>query len=141
MEDEVKQTLGDQGYQKFTEYRKSIPSRKDASELESRANEAGIPLTSEQKEAVFNALNDERKNFIQGLASTAQTQATTGSPNAVQSQPNLTNNNFEQGRVNADQRALDKVGGVLSTDQFNLLVDHLNNRNSKTWGAKGVPNR
>jgi len=142
METELQQALGDQGYRQMTEYRKTIPTRSDISELAASAAASGVPLSPEQSNSLLQVLSEERNSYLQGYAN-ARSGASPASVSVAGGQvagqqaspaPDIeTIKAFEEGRVAADERALNRAAGFLSSAQADLLQQVLqsNARNSR----------
>lgn len=131
-EEELKQTLGEKAYGELSEYKKTIPSRRDVSKLEEKAASLGVPLTPEQKSSVLEIITAERtsalskyspENIKNGvpLAGTSNE----GSPTGGTPDPAAMIKAFEADQAAADQAALSKAEGILSDAQADLLLEVL----------------
>lgn len=133
-EEDLKNALGEDGYASLTDYRKTMPSRRDLSQLETRATEMGVPLTQEQKKAVFEILNAERSSVLtqyspdrvrEMIDSNVQGGQSSG---AFTPDPSKVMEAFARDQASADQRALSRAEELLSEAQSDLLLEVLRSR-------------
>lgn len=129
-EEELKRVLGEQSYGEFTEYKKTIPSRRDVAKLQERAANSGVPLTPEQKSAVLEMFTSERGNVLSKYGSKpfqsgrGKGEQSYGASN-LSSDPAAMNEAFEADQTAADQAALSRAEEILSEPQADLLLDVL----------------
>jgi len=116
VDSEIKQFLGDNNYQAYQSFEKSVPDRMTMSQFNDQF--AGTPngLTPEQQNQMIRAMSDARNNFTWSSGLNQQNLAANGDIGSVLTDDNIAKYTSEQEQF--DQQFLVKAQQILTPDQF-----------------------
>ena len=123
--DKLKATLGQEGYDQFSEYEGSVPERTAVNQFADQFNSAGTPLAESQKENLVQLMKTERD------ASPANPfDPTQNDPNTVLNllRDDATFSTWEKQQQDYQTRVLQNAAKTLSPDQVNTLKQVLDQK-------------
>lgn len=116
VDSEIKQFLGDNNYQAYQSYEKSVPDRMTMSQFSDQF--AGTPnaLSPQQQNQMIQAMSDARNNFTWTSGLNQQNLGANGDIGSMLSDDNIAK--FTAEREQFDQQFLGKAQQILTPDQF-----------------------
>jgi hypothetical protein len=115
-EDQIKQFLGDDNYQAYQSYEKTMTDRYSVSQFGDQLADTPTPLTTDEQQQLISAMSDVRNNFQW---------STDLKPHGSQTDPNFASqltddniNKFAQDQERLDQLLLDRARQILSPEQL-----------------------
>ena len=121
VDNQIKQFLGDDNYQAFQAYEKSIPDRTSVGQFNDQF--AGTPnaLTAAQQDQLVQAMSDARNNFKFTSGLNQGDSGMNGDMASLLTEDNI--NKFVQERDQFDQQFLTRAQQILSPEQLNAFQD------------------
>jgi hypothetical protein len=116
METEMKQFLGDNNYQAYQSYEKTVPDRLTMSQFNQQFSGTATALTSEQQNQMVQAMSDARNNFTWTSTLNKQDAAASGDIAGMLTDDNIAK--FTAEREQFDQQFLTKAQQILTPDQY-----------------------
>jgi hypothetical protein len=116
VDNQIKQYLGDDNYQAFQSYEKTVPDRASVGQFNDAF--AGTPnaLTSAQQDQLVQAMSDARNNFTWTSGLNRRDPGMTGDMSTLLTEDNI--NKFAQEQEQFDQQFLTRAQQILSPDQL-----------------------
>jgi hypothetical protein len=132
---QIKQSLGDDNYQAFQSYEKSVPDRTSVGQFNDQF--AGTPnaLTGAQQDQLVQAMSDARNNFTWTSGLNQKDAGMNGDMSTLLTEDNI--NKFGQEQEQFDQQFLTRAQQILSPDQFTVFQEfQKTQRNMQVTGLK-----
>jgi hypothetical protein len=120
IDNQIKQFLGDQNYQTFQTYEKTLPERMTVGQLADQLTGTATALSAEQQQQLVQAMGDVRGNF-KWTVDLSQQNAAGGDFTAMFTEANI--NTFAQEKERLDQQTLTKAQAILTPDQLTAFQD------------------
>lgn len=121
---QIKQFLGDDNYQAFQAYEKSVPDRMSVGQFSDQLAGTPTALSSDQQQQLIQAMSDARNNFKWTADLNLQNPGANGNMAAVLTENNI--NQFAQEREQFDQQFLSAAQKILSPQQFAAFEEFQN---------------
>jgi hypothetical protein len=116
VDSEIKQFLGDNNYQAYQSYEKSVPDRMTMSQFNDQFAGSPNALSPEQQSQMVQALSDARNNFTWTSGLNQQNPGANGDIGSMLTDDNIAK--FTSEREQFDQQFLGKAQQILTPDQF-----------------------
>jgi hypothetical protein len=131
---QIKQFLGDDNYQAFQSFEKSVPDRMSVNQFRDQLASSGTPLTPAQESQLVQAMTDTRSSFT--FTTDFSNRKAAGEDWAsMLNEDSLSK--YEQEKAQYDQQVLTKAGQFLSPDQVTALTQFSEaQRNMQMVGMK-----
>ena len=121
---QIKQFLGDDNYQAFQAYEKTVPDRMSVGQFNDTLAGTPTALSSDQQQQLAQAMSDARNNFKWTADLNMQNLGANGDMASVLTEDNI--NKFVQEREQFDQQFLATAQKILSPEQFTAFQDFQN---------------
>jgi len=121
---QIKQMLGDDNYQAYQTYEKTVPDRMSVSQFSDEFAGTPAALSAGQQEQLIQAMSDARNNFNWTSELNQQNPGMNGDMSSLLTEDNI--NKFVQEREQFDQQFLSKAEQILSPEQFAAFKDFQN---------------
>ena len=121
---QIKQMLGDDNYQAYQTYEKTVPDRMSVSQFSDEFAGTPTALSAGQQEQLIQAMSDARNNFNWTSELNQQNPGMNGDMSSLLTEDNI--NKFVQEREQFDQQFLSKAEQILSPEQFAAFKDFQN---------------
>ncbi len=125
IDDQIKQFLGNENFQVFQAYEKTVPERMTLSMFNDQQGSSGLALTPDQEQQLVQAFSEERQNF-KFTTDFSDKSKFTGDYASYFTEDKLTQ--YRQESEQLDQRYLSRAQSVLSPDQVAPFQKFLSNR-------------
>ncbi len=112
--------LGDENYQTFQTYEKTVPDRMTASQFSDQLAGSATALTADQQQQLVQAMGDVRGNF-KWTTDLSKPEMAKGDYAAVFSEENV--NKFAQEKERLDQEVLTRAQQILTPEQLAAFQD------------------
>jgi|GEM_PF-1495100 len=116
VDSEIKQFLGDNNYQSYQTYEKTVPDRMTMSQFNDQMADANMALTPEQQSQMVQALSDARNSFNWTSGLNKQNPAADGDMAGLLTDENIAKYTAE--REQFDSGTLPKIRPILTPDQY-----------------------
>lgn len=118
---QIKQLVGDDNYQAFQSYEKTVPDRMSVGQFSDQF--AGTPnaLSDTQQQQLIQAMSDARNSFNWTSGLNQQNAAMNSDMGSLLTDDNI--NKFEQEREQFDNQFLSRAQSILTPDQLNAFKD------------------
>jgi hypothetical protein len=121
VDNQIKQFLGDDNYQAFQSYEKTVPDRQSVGQFNDQFAGSANALTAAQQDQLAQAMSDARNNFTWTSGLNQRDSGATGDMAALLTEDNI--NKFVQEREQFDQQFLSRAQSILSPEQFTAFQD------------------
>jgi len=118
---QIKQMLGDDNYQAFQSYEKTIPDRMSVSQFSDQFAGTPTALSAAQQDQLVQAMSDARNNFKWTSDLNQQNPGMNGDMSSLLTEDNI--NKFVQEREQFDQQFLSRAQSILSPEQLAAFKD------------------
>lgn len=127
-DEKLRATLGDQGFDQYSEYEETVQDRAAVGQLEEQFSAAGVQLEPAQKESLIQLMNQERKNSPENPFDPSKSD-----PSSVLNlvKDDAVFNNWVQSQQDYQNRVLKAASGTLSPDQLATLQQSLQQRSEQ----------
>jgi hypothetical protein len=122
MDNQIKEFLGDQNYEAFQSYEKTVPDRQSVSQFNDQFAGSATALNAGQQEQLIQALSEARNNFNWTSGLNQQNPAANGDIASLLTEENI--NKFVQEREQFDQQFLARAQQILTPEQFTAFQDY-----------------
>lgn len=120
---QIKQFLGDDNYQAFQTYEKSVPDRMSVGQFSDTLTGTPTALSSDEQQQLIQAMSDARNNYKWTADLNMQNLGASGDMASMLTPDNI--NKFAQEREQFDQQFLATAQSILSPQQFTAYQDFL----------------
>lgn len=135
LDNQIKQFLGDDNYQAFQSYEKTVPDRLSASQFNDQFAGTDKALSAAQQEQLVQAMSDARNNFKWTSGLNQKDPGMNGDMSALLTEDNI--NKFVQEREQFDQQFLARAQQILTPDQLAAFQEfQTTQRNLQVTGLK-----
>ena len=122
IDNQIKQMLGDENYQTFQTYEKTVPDRMTASQFSDQLAGSATALTADQQQQLVQAMGDVRGNFKWTTTlNKSNPDLAKGDYGTVFSEENV--NKFAQEKERLDQEVLTRAQQILTPEQLAAFQD------------------
>lgn len=123
-DNQIKQFLGDDNYQAFQSYEKTVPDRMSVGQFNDQLAGTPTALTSDEQQQLIQAMSEARNNYKWTADLNLQNPGANGDMASVLTEDNI--NKFVQEREQFDQQFLATAQKILSPQQFTAFQDFQN---------------
>jgi hypothetical protein len=135
MDNQIKQFLGDDNYQAFQSYEKTVPDRTTVSQFDDQFVGTDKALNAAQQEQLVQALSDTRNNFKWTSGLNQKDAAMNGDMTTMFTEDNI--NKYVQELEQCDQQFLTRAQQILTPDQLAAFKEfQTTQRNLQVTGMK-----
>ncbi|HWD91095.1 MAG TPA: hypothetical protein VG938_01985 [Verrucomicrobiae bacterium] len=121
VDNQIKQYLGDDNYQAFQSYEKSVPDRVSVGQFNDQFAGTANALTASQQDQLTQAMSDARNNFTWTSGLNQKDAGMGGDMSTLLTEDNI--NKFVQEREQFDQQFLTRAQQILSPEQLTAFQD------------------
>jgi hypothetical protein len=135
VDNQIKQFLGDDNYQAFQSYEKTVPDRQSVGQFNDQFAGSANALSAAQQDQLVQAMSDARNNFKWTSGLNQKDPGMNGDMSALLTEDNL--NKFVQEREQFDQQFLARAQQILTPDQLAAFQEfQTTQRNLQVTGLK-----
>ncbi|HEX4262793.1 MAG TPA: hypothetical protein VH597_00530 [Verrucomicrobiae bacterium] len=121
VDNQIKQFLGDDNYQAYQSYEKSVPDRQSVGQFNDQFAGTGNALTASQQDQLAQAMSDARNNFTWTSGLNHRDPGAVGDMAALLTEDNI--NKFVQEQEQFDQQFQSRAQTILSPEQFTAFQE------------------